>query len=381
MRAVAEIDEDARGGQRIVVTEVPYQTSVEVIGTKIAELVNDRRIEGIRDVRNESAGDTTRLVDRAEARRERAGRAQPALQAHADAVVVRGEHARARRRRAALARPAAGARRVRRAPGRGRHPAQRVPAAQGARSRAHPRGPAQGARHDRRDHHADPRFGVGRRGAHGAAGGAVRVQRDAGDAHPRHAAAPARRARAPEARATSSTSCAATIAELEAILADETKLRGVIKDELTAIRDKYGDDRRTEITTDPGDLADLDLIEDEELVVVLSHKGYVKTVAVDQFRAQGRGGKGVRGGNLRDEDYVEHLLTTHRALVPVVLLEPRPRLPPARARDPDEGPHRARHRAREPRRARSPTSTSKRSSTRAPTKTARTCSSRRATAS
>src|SRR3954449_10889740 len=62
MRAIAEIDENARGGQRIVVTEVPYQTSVEVIGQKIAELVNDRRIEGIRDVRNESAGDTTRLV-------------------------------------------------------------------------------------------------------------------------------------------------------------------------------------------------------------------------------------------------------------------------------------------------------------------------------
>ena len=65
-----------------------------------------------------------------------------------------------------------------------------------------------------------------------------------------------------------------------------------------------------EITIDPGDLADLDLIEDEELVVVLSQSGYVKTVAADQFRTQGRGGKGVRGGNLRDEDYVEHLLTT-----------------------------------------------------------------------
>src|SRR5438105_224035 len=62
MRAIAEIDEDVRGGQRIVVTEVPYQTSVEVIGQKIAELVNDRRIEGIRDVRNESSGDSVRLV-------------------------------------------------------------------------------------------------------------------------------------------------------------------------------------------------------------------------------------------------------------------------------------------------------------------------------
>jgi DNA gyrase subunit A len=62
MRAVAEIDEGRKGDQRIVVSAVPYQTSVEVIGTKIAELVNDRRIEGIRDVRNESSGDTTRLV-------------------------------------------------------------------------------------------------------------------------------------------------------------------------------------------------------------------------------------------------------------------------------------------------------------------------------
>jgi DNA gyrase subunit A len=102
----------------------------------------------------------------------------------------------------------------------------------------------------------------------------------------------------------------ATIAELESILADDQKLRGVIKEELTAIRDKYGDDRRSQITIDPGELADLDLIEDEELVVVLSHRGYVKTVPVDQFRTQGRGGKGVRGGNLRDEDYVEHLLTS-----------------------------------------------------------------------
>src|SRR2546430_3053052 len=103
---------------------------------------------------------------------------------------------------------------------------------------------------------------------------------------------------------------AQTIAELEAILADETRMRAVIKEELTAIKDKYADGRRTEITTDPGDLADLDLIEDEEVVLTLSHRGYVKTVSVDQFRTQARGGKGVRGGNLREEDWVEHLLST-----------------------------------------------------------------------
>src|SRR2546426_2874466 len=62
MRAVTDIEEGRRGEGRIVVTEVPYQTSVEVIGQKIAELVNERKIDGIKDVRNESAGDTTRLV-------------------------------------------------------------------------------------------------------------------------------------------------------------------------------------------------------------------------------------------------------------------------------------------------------------------------------
>ena len=106
MRAVAEIDEDARGGQRIVVTEVPYQTSVEVIGQKIAELV-ERPPHRRHPRRPQRVGRRHGAARRRpEARRERAGRAQPALQAHADADELRGEHARARRRRAAAAEPA-----------------------------------------------------------------------------------------------------------------------------------------------------------------------------------------------------------------------------------------------------------------------------------
>ena len=76
------------------------------------------------------------------------------------------------------------------------------------------------------------------------------------------------------------------------------------------MRDKFADERRTELTIDVGDLDVLDLIDDEEVIVVLSSKGYIKTVAADAFRRQGRGGRGVRGGNLRDEDFVAHLLTT-----------------------------------------------------------------------
>lgn len=101
-----------------------------------------------------------------------------------------------------------------------------------------------------------------------------------------------------------------TIAELEAILADDARLRQVIKDELTQIRADFATDRRSEITLDPGDIDIEDLIDDEELVVTLSHRGYIKTVEADSFRRQGRGGRGVAGAKLRDEDYVTKILTT-----------------------------------------------------------------------
>jgi len=101
-----------------------------------------------------------------------------------------------------------------------------------------------------------------------------------------------------------------TIAELEAILADEGKLRQVIKDELAQIKGDFATDRRSEITLDPGDIDIEDLIDDEELVVTLSHRGYIKTVEADAFRKQGRGGRGIAGTKLRDEDYVTKILTT-----------------------------------------------------------------------
>src|SRR5262249_2026102 len=102
----------------------------------------------------------------------------------------------------------------------------------------------------------------------------------------------------------------ATIKELDSILKDRPKLLGVIKTELGELKDRYGNDRKTRITNDTGDIEVLDLIDDEEVVVVLTHKGYVKTVPAEQFRRQGRGGRGVRGSRARDDDYVDHLLTT-----------------------------------------------------------------------
>jgi DNA gyrase subunit A len=100
------------------------------------------------------------------------------------------------------------------------------------------------------------------------------------------------------------------IAELEAILSDDAKLRAVIKDELAVVREKHASPRRSEITFDPGDMNNLDLIDDEELVVTLSAKGYIKTIQFDAFRTQSRGGRGVAGTKLRDGDYVTHIATT-----------------------------------------------------------------------
>ena len=101
-----------------------------------------------------------------------------------------------------------------------------------------------------------------------------------------------------------------TIAELQSILANDTKLRGVIAQELTALRDKYADERVTQIVNDPGELGVEDLIQDEEIVLTMTRAGYVKSVAADAFRTQGRGGRGVQGAKLRDEDFVDQIIHT-----------------------------------------------------------------------
>ncbi len=100
------------------------------------------------------------------------------------------------------------------------------------------------------------------------------------------------------------------IAELESILNDPAKLRGVIAGELGEIREKFANERRTVITHDPGDMNVEDLVDDEELVVTMSRAGYVKAVSVDAFRTQGRGGRGVQGARLKEEDLIDDVVQT-----------------------------------------------------------------------
>ena len=107
------------------------------------------------------------------------------------------------------------------------------------------------------------------------------------------------------------------IAELRAILGDEARVLAIIREELLEIRGRYADERRTEIIPGEGDLDLEDLIAEEEMVISISRAGYIKRLPVTTYRAQGRGGKGLRGVRLKDEDYIEHLFiaSTHHYLL------------------------------------------------------------------
>ncbi len=308
MRAIAEIEEH-RNGQRIVVTEVPYQTSVEAIGSKIADLVGDRKLEGIRDVRNETSRGEYRLV----VDLKRDANAQVVLNqlykhtpmqtnfgvimlalvdsvpkvlnlrealefyiAHQVEVITRRTQFRLDK----------------------------------ARDRAHI---VEGLL--RALDHIDEIIALirGSESADAARTALMAKPYEFSEIQANHILDMQLRRLAQlehQRLRDEFEELMATIKELESILANDKKLRAVIKDEISEIRQKYADARRSKITFDSGDLDALDLIEDEEVIVVLSKKGYIKTVAADAFRKQGRGGKGVRGSSLKDEDYVEHLLTT-----------------------------------------------------------------------
>lgn len=100
------------------------------------------------------------------------------------------------------------------------------------------------------------------------------------------------------------------IAYYKAILSDETLLMGVIKEELQEIREKYGDNRRSKIVADEEEFDDEDLIEEEQVAVTLTHLGYIKRVPADTYKAQRRGGKGITGITTRENDFVKDLIMT-----------------------------------------------------------------------
>ena len=107
------------------------------------------------------------------------------------------------------------------------------------------------------------------------------------------------------------------IRELKAILSDENLLLGVIKKEITEIADKYGDERRTSVGFDMSDISTEDLIPRENVVIAMTKLGYIKRMTIDNFKAQNRGGKGIKGMQTIEDDYIEELLmmNTHHYLM------------------------------------------------------------------
>jgi DNA gyrase subunit A len=107
------------------------------------------------------------------------------------------------------------------------------------------------------------------------------------------------------------------IAHLNEILSNQTMRFDIIKKELLEIKEKFGDERRTEITYLDDEVKIKDLIKEEDVVITISHLGYIKRTPVDEYRSQRRGGRGVIGGKTRDEDYIEHLFvaSTHHTML------------------------------------------------------------------
>ena len=107
------------------------------------------------------------------------------------------------------------------------------------------------------------------------------------------------------------------IAEFRAILADETLITDIVRTELETLKEKYGDERRTEITGEVKEFEIEDLIADEEMVVTLSHAGYIKRLPMDTYRKQHRGGVGIRGAAAKDGDFLEHIFvaTAHQSIL------------------------------------------------------------------
>jgi DNA gyrase subunit A len=309
IRAAAEIEEHANGKSEIVVTEIPYQTSAEGISQKIADAIESGDIAGIDGIENLSAGVDTRLVITLK-RDANSGVVLNNLFKHTPMQTSFGVHMLAlvdgvpRLLSLAQALTAYVAHQVDVVTRRSQYRLRR------ATARAHI---VEGLLRaiDMLD----------------AVIATIRASQDRGEARANLMAEPfsfseeqanhildmtlGRLTRLGRSELEEEiVVLRQTIAELEAILGDPARLRGVISSELAEVREKYATPRRSHLVHDPGQLGDEDLIDDDEVVVTLTKAGYVKGVQSDAFRTQGRGGRGVQGAKLKEEDLVTTVVHT-----------------------------------------------------------------------
>ena len=347
MRAVAEIEETAAACASWSPSS-PTRSRVESVEEKIYDLVKTGDLDGIAEVQNDSAGRQARLVIR--------------LKRDANANVVLNKLYKNTPLQTTfavnmLALVDGVPRTLNLAQALTHYIAHQVevvtrrtavPPAQGRGARPHRRGAPQGHRHARRGHRHDPRLRRPPGRARRADGRALRVLRGAGQPHPRHDPRAPHPPRAPELE-EEMAKLRETIAELAVDPGQRREAAcGHRRARSRVVRDKYATARLTQIVNDPGELGVEDLVDDEDIVITMTQAGYVKSVAADAFRVQGRGGRGVQGAKLKDEDFVEQIVHTTTHALPPVVLQPGTGLPPARPRDPDEGAHREGHGDREP---------------------------------
>ena len=309
MRATATIDEGKSGRMEIIVTELPYQTSCSAIAARITELVDNGDIEGIADINDGSSGGETSLVI--------------TLKRDANANVVLNNLFKLTQLQTSFS-------------------INMVALVDGVPRTLNLRDAIDGyVRHQievitrrsnfrlekakRREHILD-----GRIKALNVIDEIIALIRGSEDAQAAKAALMEKPYEFSEAQAvdildmqlrqltrlsridieSELESIRENIEELESILADDKKLRGVIKDELGSVRDDFAADRVCAITYDEGEMSIEDLVEDKELVVVMTEAQYVKAVSASSFKTQGRGGRGVSGGKLKQDDIIRHVIFT-----------------------------------------------------------------------
>ncbi|HEY1635637.1 MAG TPA: DNA gyrase subunit A, partial [Acidimicrobiales bacterium] len=308
LRAVAEI-EQTKGGDRIVVTEIPYQTSIEVIERKIAELVNGRELEGIRSTQNDSAGRRVRFV--IDLKRDANSMVVlNNLYKHTPMQTSFGVNMLAlvdgvpRTLDLVQALAAYIAHQVEVITRRSQYRLDK------ARARAHI---VEGLLRCLDQLDAVIALIRGSEDRPAARQGLMAAPFEFSEIQANHILDMTLGRLTRLGRSELEEEMARlrdTIADLEAILGDPARLRQVIKDELTEIKGSFAQPRKSRIILDPGDLGAEDLIEDEELVVTMTKAGYVKSVSVGAFRTQGRGGRGIQGARLKEEDIVSHVVHT-----------------------------------------------------------------------
>jgi DNA gyrase subunit A len=310
MRAVCEIEEGPKGNPRIVVTELPYQVNKARLTMKIAELVHlkDKKLEGIADLRDESSRDGIRLVVELKKSavpqvvlnqlykrtqlQDNFGVNMLALDDGVPRTMNLGEII------AAYA----------------NHQIQVIVRRTGFRLR----------KAQERSHilegliialdHIDEIVALIRAAADAEeARGELMIRFGLSEIQANHILdMPLRRLTALEQDKIRDehAELQKTIKDLKSILKDPGRQRAIVADELREVKRRFADERRSKVVPDEGEFDIEDLIADEELVVSVSRDGYIKSVPLDTYRKQGRGGRGVKGAALKEGDIVEHLITT-----------------------------------------------------------------------